>query len=214
VKKLLVTLCVIFTVLCISVPAYASIVQYSDRASFEAQGTIYYNYGFEDFGSGIGNPTEPWTSNGVTYKTYDYLIISPSYASAPISNVLIPNYSSDPILADIETSPNQYDMFGLDLGYSFSSVYSSETIYLEIYTNLGSYSYTNSSPPNVNSSQDFYGFITWSGEYFTGFEVGTNMGTFTAIDNVTLGIVPIPGALWLFGTGLIGIVGIRRKVKK
>ena len=25
--------------------------------------------------------------------------------------------------------------------------------------------------------------------------------------------VPIPGAIWLFGSGLIGIVGIRRKLK-
>jgi hypothetical protein len=30
----------------------------------------------------------------------------------------------------------------------------------------------------------------------------------------TTAVVPIPGAVWLLGTGLIGLVGIRRKMKK
>jgi hypothetical protein len=32
--------------------------------------------------------------------------------------------------------------------------------------------------------------------------------------NVTVNAVPIPGALWLLGSGLIGMVGIRRKLRK
>lgn len=32
-------------------------------------------------------------------------------------------------------------------------------------------------------------------------------------DNVEISAVPIPGALWLFGSGIIGIVAIRRKSK-
>jgi len=35
-----------------------------------------------------------------------------------------------------------------------------------------------------------------------------------ALDNVRLSAVPIPGAVWLLGSGLIGIVGIRRKFRK
>lgn len=35
-----------------------------------------------------------------------------------------------------------------------------------------------------------------------------------ALDNVRLSAIPIPGAVWLFGSGLIGLVGIRRKMKK
>lgn len=35
-----------------------------------------------------------------------------------------------------------------------------------------------------------------------------------ALDNVRLSAAPIPSAVWLLGSGLIGIVGIRRKFKK
>jgi len=36
-----------------------------------------------------------------------------------------------------------------------------------------------------------------------------DMGSF-----LVSGVVPIPGAVWLLGSGLIGIVGVRRKFKK
>jgi hypothetical protein len=39
-------------------------------------------------------------------------------------------------------------------------------------------------------------------------------GDVIAIDNVRTGAVPIPSALWLLGSGLFGIVGIRSKFKK
>ncbi|WP_207683794.1 VPLPA-CTERM sorting domain-containing protein [Desulfonema magnum] len=32
--------------------------------------------------------------------------------------------------------------------------------------------------------------------------------------NVNVSAFPIPGAVWLLGSGLIGLAGIRRKVKK
>ncbi len=40
-----------------------------------------------------------------------------------------------------------------------------------------------------------------------------NWGPFeiTGIDNVSLSAVPIPGAVWLLGTGLVGLVAARRK---
>jgi hypothetical protein len=43
----------------------------------------------------------------------------------------------------------------------------------------------------------------------------SNLGSITNVDSSTLSgigtIVPIPGAVWLLGSGLVGIVGIRRK---
>jgi hypothetical protein len=35
-----------------------------------------------------------------------------------------------------------------------------------------------------------------------------------AIGNNPNAVVPIPGAVWLLGSGLIGIVGLRRRFKK
>lgn len=34
------------------------------------------------------------------------------------------------------------------------------------------------------------------------------------IDNLTLYVVPIPGTVWIFGAGLISLLGVRRKFKK
>jgi hypothetical protein len=35
----------------------------------------------------------------------------------------------------------------------------------------------------------------------------------SSIDNITLTTIPIPPALWLFGSGLLGLVGISRRKK-
>lgn len=47
---------------------------------------------------------------------------------------------------------------------------------------------------------------------FFGGAVLSGTGSFE-VDNFGAGAVPIPGAIWLLGSGLFGIVGIRRKFK-
>jgi len=44
------------------------------------------------------------------------------------------------------------------------------------------------------------------GEFITGADTGR-------LDNVNMNLVPIPPALWLFGSGLLGLVGIARRKK-
>ena len=41
-----------------------------------------------------------------------------------------------------------------------------------------------------------------------------NASSALCISNVKLDLVPIPGAVWLFGSGLIGLVGIRSKLRQ
>lgn len=40
-----------------------------------------------------------------------------------------------------------------------------------------------------------------------------NMGGSGAIDNIQYSVVPVPAAAWLFGTGLLGLVGVARRKK-
>ena len=42
-------------------------------------------------------------------------------------------------------------------------------------------------------------FESFSGQFF--------------IDNIEYNTVPVPSAVWLFGSGLAGLIGIRRKIK-
>jgi hypothetical protein len=45
------------------------------------------------------------------------------------------------------------------------------------------------------------------------FGFGYNPGWFD-FDDVSMNAVPIPGAIWLLGSGLVGLIGVRRKLKK
>ena len=149
-KKLLAFLLAMAFLLGIAGVAAASLVECYDRGTFSSQGTIVYNYGYEDFGTDFSHPSNPWTSHGVTYTTSSNLIIGTGTSYAPISNVFAYDYWS-PITADIDTSA-QYDMIALDLGYlgTFS------LITCEVYTNLGTYAYADISAPLASVSMDFY----------------------------------------------------------
>ena len=45
-----------------------------------------------------------------------------------------------------------------------------------------------------------------------GDELGDPIGVF--MENGSVNVVPVPAAIWLFGSGLIGLAGVRRKFKK
>jgi hypothetical protein len=79
---------------------------------------------------------------------------------------------------------------------------------------------------NVDSSQSIFGntvsfndivnFSTPIDELkpvFTLTENNPSRGTRIQLDNVLVDAVPIPGAVWLLGCGLTGLVGIRRNCK-
>ena len=71
--------------------------------------------------------------------------------------------------------------------------------------------WTNFGATNLTAGSDVSGGVTVQ---FTAI-CGAVAGCFSdlAIDNVTVSAVPVPAAVWLFGSGLVGLVGIARRKK-
>ena len=65
------------------------------------------------------------------------------------------------------------------------------------------------------------GTSTYRGETFASLGMAPGSYTWTwdtlpyaeGTDSVTLNVVPIPGAVWLLGSGLLGVIGFRRRSK-
>lgn len=73
--------------------------------------------------------------------------------------------------------------------------------------------------PNMDvTTTDGWKTFTWTTTLDAGFlDVGlrtTNFDTYSiAFDNFSITAVPVPAAIWLFGSGLIGLVGVARRKK-
>jgi hypothetical protein len=62
----------------------------------------------------------------------------------------------------------------------------------------------------TSTTAGFFGFV--STDSFSSISITSSGARLVGFDNIS-SAVPIPGAVWLLGSGLIGIVGIRRKFK-
>lgn len=193
----------------------ASVITYSNRAAFDAQGTIAFNSNFSDFGPGFSFPDDPFTRGDVTYRSTNNLIWG-SDTPYTTTEPLIGNNFWTPVLGDIATG-SQYDMFGFDIG-----TYNTSQITISVFTNMDSYIYPSLTIANSAAGLlEFKGFITSSGEYFTGFSLVADNGVFNlpGITNVSLGNaggapVPEPASLLLLGSGMAGLLAWRRKQQR
>ena len=67
--------------------------------------------------------------------------------------------------------------------------------------------------PNTDGSYGYYGF---TGIEFDKIEMAAALSgdymDFTLIDNLQFSAVPLPAAIWLFGTALLGFIGLSRRI--
>lgn len=195
-----------------SMSASAAVITYSDRASFDAQGTIVENSNFNDFGAGFNTPGTPFTRGSVTYVSADNLTVGAGtpYSIGQFQTVMSNNYWS-PLTGSIA---NQFNLFGFDAAVT------SGPVDITVTTNLATYLFSGLTLPNGAPDFAFEGFqATAAGEYFTGFRIDTLGGGYLpGITNVALGnasgAVPEPATAALLGLGLLGFGMARRRRKQ
>ena len=112
----------------------------------------------------------------------------------------------------VDTGDGPYAGTGTVDNY-FTVSWNATTGYLGIIGDIESFGYS-----TVSDGMNTYAVVSHYYSTETHFEtvagqLSYNEGTINS-GSVDISAVPIPGALWLFGSGLIGVVGIKRKLKK
>jgi len=206
--------------------ADATVVQFTDRATFAAQGTLVYDYDFSDFGSSNtftvpgGVRSAPWYRGGITYRSSLNMVMGPAAWFRPIANVIY-NDEWAPLRGDIE---EPLSMFGFDIGYfGRPPVYAPPIVTVEIHTNVGDYVLSDLTIPYCDTALQFMGFATTgSAEYFTGFTFrcqGAPDPSHAVMTDVALGTfqsgVPEPSSLSLLAACVAagGVLTLRRRRK-
>lgn len=120
----------------------------------------------------------------------------------------------------------EYDGFGTwDYDSSFTVTYAAGTLTTDDIFSLDVWLFASYSAEGVSflgqitgyddDNEPIYGdpasgYLDISADFYDSLRLVSITGGIEAVDPPT---VPIPGAVWLLGSGLIGIVGIRRKLK-
>jgi len=117
---------------------------------------------------------------------------------------------SEAILSQFIDTPN--DPFRITLDYTFAD----STGVLDVFlgsTNLGSiYAVASSEFTKISFLVDDPSLLGQTGQALS-FHLNGQTGSQILLDNITATTIPVPSAIWLFSSGLLGLFGITRRKK-
>lgn len=195
---------------------HAAVTFYTSQATFNGLVSTTLLEDFESF-TPKDTALPSFISNGVTYTGYDGVpypnvwVASPGYINfgpgvgTTTTSILTANGNEN--FTAVFSTP--YYAIGLDtylngLGPATASFYGKSGL-------IGSFIY-----PGTTDDKEYLGII--STEAITSFNWTGSLGGHldTGIDNISVSSapVPIPAAAWLLGSGLLGLIGARRKFIK
>ena len=218
-SRLLGVLCaVIFSIF--SIQTHASIVEYESKSAFVAA-------------VGEHLVTQDWSTYAVNTLLDGQLVDGITYNSTSSENLVVGSPHGASWLLGYQRPDNHYASFSIEtISFEFTEAIDSFGISLsqgnrnqgEGYAGFSLWSIVLDGSTEYFSRAD-YGLSDFTGEAFLGLEgingasrVDVRRISSTAnivwnirdISYVTSSAVPIPAATWLFGTGLLGIIGVAR----
>lgn len=162
---------------------------FDTRQELDAAGVADQLNAFDEFtGDLVYKQDTPWTTHGVTYTSAFNIVVGPGAGLGVQSNAVSTNFGA-PITATIDVA-DTVKLFGANI-----AIYGDKApVGLVLFTNLGSYSFSNLDVPSAVTGQRFFGIaLSKPGEYLTGFQlsIGGPNGALL-MDDVTLGHIATP----------------------
>ena len=152
-----------------------------------------------------------WAAGLDTSLTYNF---EPGYNVDWDSSWRLPSAGDNPVYADPQATSEMGHLFFSELGHENSFVGGSTTtseLNNSVFNNLfaGRYWTSTEAAPIPDSAWLFY--MDLGTQYYAPKHLGP-YGLAVRSGQVTTA-TPIPGAVWLLGSGIVGLVGLRRKKK-
>jgi len=202
----------------------ATVTFYTDRAGFESQLLSSHTIDFERFSGSSRELASEFVIDGVTFSADGFsgsnteLMWSGPYVfgtsgSIPMESGLMISNNSYPMLVDLTTAGSGFTAVGGFFG-DISDPLIAITIDIYGLTGLLDSRELMSASMKVDTPSNFFGWIV-DGDEITNLSYELH-GNYEGIDDFVFGVaspVPIPSAVWLFGSGLIGLIGFARRKK-
>ncbi len=190
-------------------PLKAATITYADKVTFMSASGSLDTEDFDALADGTEFHTTPLDVGPFTLSMTGPAATSPGRNEIDAPEPLFPQFDVDgTTIASVLTEDGvslflTFDVpitaFGVDLAAFNNSIIRTHIVVAGV----------TSIPPVIDDDLRFFGIISdasFSTVEFRGLE---NDGF--GMDNVMYGTVPIPAAVWLFGSGLLGLVGIGRR---
>jgi hypothetical protein len=207
IMKKIIAKTMVLSALLISGNAYSGVVQINSQVAFDALGTVTQNTNFDSYSAGFTSLSGPLTVGDLTFAAGSggHLIGGDQYGFSR------QNFTDNNVQGVTIDIANSYNMLAVAAGNYFSS---GQGIF-NVVTDLSTYSFT---VDLLNTTYGFFGFQATDGEHIISFNNGRDLNFLaTGFTDIQLGntaavnAVPVPAAVWLFGSALTGLFGFGKR---